>query len=144
MLLVEVLALGSIKDVDTLLIELLNLTAYNLHCTVHHTVLLGESLRKNSKAAWQPTLWEHSGVLTTLLEHIHIGLYKVTSSLTALLGREVETLSLKSALDIILVRNEQCNGIRRLVVVEDNLVDCGTKAHECLLNALGAVLLTVT
>ena len=74
MLLVEVLALGSIKDIDTLLIELLYLSAHDLHCTVHHTVLLGECLGKDCEATWQPALREHAGMLTTLLEHVHVGL----------------------------------------------------------------------
>ena len=111
MLLIELLALCCIKDIDTLLIELLDLATYNLHCTVHHTVLLGESLGKDCKAAWQPTLGEHTCVLTTLLELINILLYEVTSSLTALLGREVKVLCCECALDIVLVRNEQCNCI---------------------------------
>ena len=79
----------------------------------------------------------------TLLEHINIGLYQITSSLATLLGREVKTLFRKRTLDIILVGNKQSYSIRRLVVVENHLVDGGTKTDKCLLYTLGAILLAV-
>ena len=108
----DTLAVGSVETLDAVGIGLLNLATNNLHGAVHHTILLGESLRQHGEGAGEPTIGEELSQVATLLEASDVSIDELNACLAALLSSEVKALLLESSADILLIGYEQCDGLR--------------------------------
>ena len=134
----QLLALGGVAVVDTLLEVGFNLVADNLHCAVYQAVLLREMLINDGINRRQPTVGELTTPLATCAILAHLGIDKVGRS-----GSLITRIRSELGFQRIAIWYDNGNGIWGLVVVNHNLVDVWRLIDNRLLHTLWTVFLAI-
>ena len=105
-------------------------------------ILLRKGLRQYRYRFRQPLFWEHPRKLAILIL-VHFVLDLLQHRFLACLCSRVDSLCLDIFLECLFVRDDEHNGVRVLVVVQDYLLDVFATIGETILIALWTIFLAI-
>ena len=124
-------------------IELLHLSANNLHGTVHHTVLLRKRIRKHSHCGRQPPFREHPLMKSAFPVLIYFRLNLVEHKHLTFSAVRIRTGITGIGSQSLLIRHNQNNRIRVLIVMQHHLVNIYGAVRQRILKPLRTVFFAV-